>query len=410
MTSSSRLIYLDHAATTAVDPRVLEAMLPYLSNSFGNPSSTHYLGRQALSELKHARSTIANVLEAKPSEIVFTSGGTESDNLALRGAMFAGRGNHIITSAIEHHAVLHTCKQLADLFGVKITYVPVDRFGQVNPDDIGRAIKHDTCLISIMYANNEIGAIQPLEEIGKIAHSKRILFHTDAVQAPCTLSMSVNKLKVDMMSLSGHKIYGPKGIGVLYVRNGVPIKSTQTGGGHEQGLRAGTENMPGIVGFAKALYLVSEHRGPEIKRLTHLRDFLIQRIISSLPQAQLTGHPTCRLANSASFVFPGIQGQDIVRELDQANVMVSSASACTSCNATPSHVLLAMGYGGELSRGNLRLTLGIGNTREDVNSVMGVLPKIISRLSGYTLGIRQQSFKMQVVEPDQQSLFVSSRA
>jgi cysteine desulfurase len=382
MSSESRFIYMDHAATTAVDPRVLEAMLPYFTAKWGNPSSPYRFSEGARAGLDGARATVAHILGAKPPEVFFTSCGSESDNLALRGTVFAqrARGNHIITTPIEHHAIGHTVEQLVHNFGCEATYVPVDRYGVVDPDAIGRAITDKTVLISIMYANNEVGTIEPLAEIGKIAHAKGIPFHTDAVQAGGSLDLNVDNLQVDMLSLSGHKFYAPKGVGVLYVRQGIHLLPTQTGGGQERHLRAGTENIPYIVGLATALELAYAGLDGEVARLTALRDRLIQGVLQQIPDTHLTGHPTLRLPNSASFVFAGVEGEALLLQLDLAGVSASSGSACTSGESTPSHVLMAMGIETTLARGSLRLTLGRENTVEDVDYVLAVLPGILEKL------------------------------
>ena len=387
MSTEPRSIYLDHAATTAVDPRVVEAMLPYFTQGYGNPSSVYGLGGKARSALESARATVAGILGAKPSEIIFTSCGTESDNLALRGVAWArgrgrarGQGRHIVTTPIEHHAVMNTCHQLADEFGFRITHVPVDRWGMVDPDDVGRALTDETILISVMYANNEVGTIEPISEIGKIARSKGIPFHTDAVQAGGSLSLQVDDLGVDLLSLSGHKFYAPKGAGVLYVREGTQLLPVQTGGGQERGLRAGTENVPYAVGLATALKLAHENLEAEASRLTRLRDRLINGVLSSIPDAHLTGHPTRRLPNNASFVIEGVDGEALLLQLDLAGVAASSGSACASGEGEPSHVLSAMGIDATLARGSLRLTLGRESTGEDVDYVLSVLPGIVQRL------------------------------
>ncbi len=384
MTEKKRIVYMDHAATTPVDPRVLEAMLPYFSEKFGNASSIYSLGREARQAIEEARRTVAEILHAKPEEIIFTSCGSESDNLAIRGVAFAqrhrGRGNHIITSPIEHHAVGHTVEQLEKYFGFEVTYVPVDKYGVVDPDDVGRAIRDDTILITIMYANNEVGTIEPIAEIGKIARKKGIPFHTDAVQAAGALSLNVDELNVDLMSLSGHKFYAPKGIGILYVRKGTPLLPMQTGGGHEHNRRAGTENVPYIVGIATALKLAYEEFESNNSHVKRLRDKLIQGILERIPDAYLTGHPTNRLPNSASFIFKNAEGESILLGLDLKGVCASSGSACTSGSLEPSHVLLAMGIPPEDAHGSIRLTLGRENTDEDVDYVLEVLPPIVQRL------------------------------
>jgi len=357
-------------------------MLPYFSEVYGNASSLHTPGRQARQALEEARKTVAEILGTIPSSVVYTSCGTESDNLAIRGVAFSSRvtGGHIITSSVEHHAVLHTCQQLEQHFGFHVTYLPVDKHGLVNPDDVGRAITNRTILISIMYANNEIGTIQPLAEIGKIARSKGIPFHVDAVQAGGTLPLDVDSLNVDLLSLSAHKFYGPKGVGILYQRSSTELVPTQTGGEHEHGRRAGTENVAGAVGLATALKLAHEHREQENMRLAALRDRLIRTILDIVPNAYLTGHPSQRLANSASFAFAGIEGESLLLNLDLLGVAASSGSACTAGSAEPSHVLRATGLDAPLCHGSLRLTLGRQNTNEDVDHVLSILPSIVAKL------------------------------
>jgi cysteine desulfurase len=386
MQQPSKAIYLDHAATTAVDPRVVEAMLPHFNPKYGNASSIYRLGQEAAEAIDEARRTVADILGCEPREVLFTSCGTESDNLALRGVGWArrnlGKGNHIITSSIEHHAVSHTCEQLEKHFGFEITYLPVDKHGLVDPGDVGRAIKDNTILISIMYANNEVGTIEPIAEIGKVARQMGVPFHTDAVQAGGSLSLDVNELNVDLLSLSAHKFYGPKGIGVLYVRKGVPLLPTQTGGGHESNRRAGTENVPYIVGLATALKIAYEELEANNQRIAALRDRLIKGILESMDHAELTGHPTNRLPNNASFVFRYIEGESILLHLDLAGIYASSGSACSSGELEPSHVLLAMGIPPEVAHGSLRLTLGRENGQEDVEYVLETLPGIVQKLRG----------------------------
>ncbi len=381
-TSVRQPIYLDHAATTAVDPRVVEAMLPYFTASYGNPSSLYRLAAESKGAVDRARSTVAEILGARPSEIIFTSCGTESDNLALRGAAMAARtrGNHIITTPIEHHAVGNTCEQLARDFGFEVTYVPVDRHGLVDPEAVGRAITPRTVLVSVMYANNEIGTIEPIAEIGRIARRRGIVYHTDAVQAAGSLPLDVDALGVDMLSLSGHKFYAPKGIGVLYVRQGTPLLPIQTGGSQERGRRAGTENVPYIVGLATALRLAYDHLEAEVTRLQALRNRLIAGVLGRIPDTRLTGHPTRRLANNASFVFAGVEGESILLQLDLAGVAASSGSACASSEEGPSHVLTAIGLDPVAARGSLRLSLGRENTSADVDYVLDVLPGIVQKL------------------------------
>lgn len=382
MQKTARFVYLDHAATTAVDPRVVEAMLPYFTEKYGNASSIYAKGREAQQSMESARQTVAGFLHADAKEIIFTSCGSESDNLAIRGVAFASRdrGNHIITTSIEHHAVSHTCEQLHRKFGLEVTYLPVDKHGVVNPDDVGRAITDKTVLITIMYANNEVGTIEPIAEIGRIARAKNIPFHTDAVQAGGTLDLDVQKLNVDLLSLSAHKFYGPKGVGVLFQRRNTPLLPMQTGGGHERGWRAGTENVPYIVGLAAALELAYEHRDANAGRIAALRHRLVTGVLQAIPDCHLNGHPTNRLPNNANFAFLGIEGESIVLNLDLMGVAASSGSACSSASMEPSHVLVALGLPAELCHGSLRLSLGNENTEEDVDYVLSVLPGIVGKL------------------------------
>jgi cysteine desulfurase len=384
MDQSKQTIYLDHAATTAVDPRVVEAMLPYWTERYGNASSIYGLGQQAHQALEEARQTVAEILHCTPREVIWTSCGTESDNLALRGVAFerqqrAGK-NHIITSPIEHHAIGHTVEQLVKRFGFEATYVPVDGHGLVAPAHVEKAIRPETAIISVMYANNEVGTIQPIAEIGEIARERKIPFHTDAVQAGGTLSLDVDELKVDLLSLSAHKFYGPKGVGLLYARRGVPLLPMQTGGGHERNRRAGTENVAYIVGLATALCLAYDEAGEANARIARLRDRLVSGILERIPESRLSGHPVQRLPNSASFLFRYVEGESILLNLDQAGIAASSGSACTSGSLEPSHVLMAMGFAHEVAHGSLRLTLGKENTDEDIETVLEVLPGIIEKL------------------------------
>lgn len=376
------LLYLDHAATTATDPRVLEAMLPFFTKDYGNPSSLYRSAGRARQALQDARTTVAEVLGARPKEVVFTGCGTESDNLAIRGVALARRrqGRHIITTPIEHSAVLQTCQQLQQVFGYRVTYVPVDSTGMVDPDEVGRAITPETTLISVMYANNEVGTIQPIAEIGRIARQRGVIFHTDAVQAGGALDLDVERLHVDLLSLSGHKLYAPKGVGVLYVRQGTPILPTQTGGGQEFGLRSGTENVPYAVGMAHALRLAHDVRASEGERLRSLRERLIHGILEAVPGARLTGHPTERLPGNASFCFGGLEGEALLLRLDVEGICASTGSACASMEEAPSHVLTAMGIDVTEARGSLRLTLGRENDDEDVARVLRVLPRIVADL------------------------------
>jgi cysteine desulfurase len=381
---TERTVYLDHAATTAVDPRVVEAMLPYWTQHYGNASSIYRLGRDAQHAVDRARQRVAGILNCAPKEIVFTSCGTESDNLALRGVAFERRNragkNHIVTSPIEHHAIGHTVEQLEKHFGFEVTYVPVDQHGLVDPADIERALRPDTAIISIMFANNEVGTIQPIAQIGEITRAHKIPFHTDAVQAGGALSLDVKAQNVDLLSLSAHKFYGPKGVGLLYARQGVPFLPIQTGGGHERRRRAGTENVPYIVGLATALELATQELEESNARITRLRDRLIAGVLERIPDSQLSGHPTHRLPNNASFLFKYIEGESILLNLDMMGVAASSGSACTSGSLEPSHVLTAMGFPHEVAHGSLRLSLGKENSMEEIEYVLEILPGIVEKL------------------------------
>jgi cysteine desulfurase len=379
-----RFIYMDHAATTATDPRVVEAMIPYFSTYYGNPSSFYSIARETSKALKDSRQVIAEIMGVQAHEIVFTGCGSESDNMALRGVALArremGKGNHVITTPIEHHAVGHTVEQLEKHFGFDVTYLPVDEFGRVNPEDVGRAIRPDTVLVSVMYANNEVGTIEPVAEIGQIARAKGIPFHTDAVQAGGTLNIRPDDLNVDLLALSAHKFYGPKGVGLLYVRDGTPLLPTQTGGGQEGKRRAGTENTACIVGMARAMSLAYDHSESNNARIAALRNRLVQGLLDQIPETCLTGHPSDRLPNSASFTFKYVEGEAILLNLDVAGVAASSGSACTTGSEEPSHVLAAMGVPAEEAHGALRLTLGNENTEADVEYVLDILPRAIHKL------------------------------
>ncbi len=379
---SERTIYLDHAATTALDPRVLEAMIPYFTTEYGNASSIYTLGRHAMQAIDSAREQVAEILGSRPTEVTFTGCGSESDNLAIKGMAYASqkKGNHLITTQIEHHAVLHTCQYL-ERFGFKTTYLSVDDYGRVNPDDVARAITDQTILVSVMYANNEIGTIEAVAEIGRICRAKKVPFHIDAVQAGGALPIVVATLNADLLSLSAHKFYGPKGIGILYTRQGMRILPQLQGGSQERGRRAGTENVAGIVGAATALRLAYEELPEVTPRLIALRDRLIEAILR-IPASRLTGHPTGRLPNNASFCFEGVEGESILLNLDLLSIAASTGSACTSGSVDPSHVLIALGLPPEWSHGSLRLTLGKENTEEDVETVISVLPGIIEKLRG----------------------------
>jgi len=379
------MIYLDHSATTAVDPRVVAAMAPLWSELYGNPSSIYGLGRKAAAALGDARSRVAALLNCQPGEIVFTSGGTESDNLALRGVGLAqaARGRrHIITTPIEHHAVLHTAADLAEHFDFDVTYVPVDRYGLVDPASVAASIRPDTALISVMAANNEVGTIEPVAEIGAIARRHGVPFHTDAVQAPGHLPLDVSSLNVDLLALSAHKFYGPKGVGLLYIRRGVKLAPVQTGGNQERGRRSGTENVPYIVGMAHALELAQGELQSRTSRLGALRERLAVGLFDRIPDVELSGHPTRRLPGHLSLVVHGVEAEGILIALDLAGVAASSGSACSSGAPTASHVLTAMGFTSQDAMGALRLTLGRENTEADVDLVVETLPEIVARVRG----------------------------
>jgi cysteine desulfurase len=376
-------IYLDYAATTPLDPRVLEAMMPYMTEHFGNPNSIHSFGREARRAIDEAREKIAQLLNCQPSEIVFTSGGTESDNLVLRGVAEAYRhkGNHIVTTAIEHHAVLRTCKALEDM-GFFVTYLPVDEHGLISPEQVAEAVNERTILVSVMHANNEIGTIEPIAEIVRAVKEKRpdIIVHTDAVQTVGHIPVDIQELGVDLLSFSAHKFYGPKGIGGLFVRKGVRLVPQITGGGQERNRRSGTENVAAIVGMAKALELAVEEMPTELPRLQALRDELITGVLSRIPETRLNGHPTLRLPHNANFSFRGIEGEALLLQLDLNGIAASSGSACSSGSLEPSHVLLALGLDYELAIGSLRITLGRFTTREHILRLLDLLPKVVEKL------------------------------
>jgi cysteine desulfurase len=373
-------IYLDHAATTPVAPRVVEAMLPYFTTEFGNPGGVYALGRRAAKAVDDARETVARILNCRPTEVIFTGGGSEADNLALRGiaASQRKRGNHIITSSIEHHAVLNTCQAL-EREGFRVTYLPVDSDGRTRVADLEAALAEDTILVSIMLANNEVGTIQPIAQMAALCRARRIPFHTDAVQGGGLLPLDVAALHVDALSLSAHKFYGPRGVGILYLRTGARITPEITGGSQERNRRAGTENVAGIVGAATALALAQDERETEAARLVALRDRLIEGVLR-LEGSRLTGHPTDRLANNASFAFEGIEGESLLLNLDVAGIAAASGSACTSAIVDPSHVLVALGLDDAWNRGHLRLTLGHSSTDSDITSVLEELPGMIASL------------------------------
>jgi cysteine desulfurase len=376
-----RNIYFDHSATTPVHPLVAEEMFRCVNNIYGNPSSIHSFGREAKKNLEDAREKVARGIGANPEEIVFTSGGTESDRLAIRGAVAGSlkKGNHIITSAVEHHAVLDTCKAL-EKEGFELTVLPVDEYGMVDPGHLANSIKDNTILITIMHANNEVGTIQPISAIGRIAREKGVLFHTDAVQSMGKIPVNVDDLEVDLLSLSGHKIYAPKGVGALYIRRGTHWRPVDFGGGQERKRRPGTENLPGIVALGKAVELAVGDIKKEAARLTLLREQIIKEILKRIPHTKLIGHPAMRLPNHVSLIFEYIEGESLLLSLDMKGVAASSGSACTSGSIEPSHVLLAMGIPHEIAHGSLRITMGRINNEEDVRDFVDIMPPIVERL------------------------------
>ncbi len=376
-----KLIYLDNAATTATRPQVLEAMLPYFGEYYGNAASIYRFAGKSTKAVDEARRTVADALGAKKGEIYFTGGGSESDNWALKATAFAKKeeGKHIITSKIEHHAILHTC-QFLEKNGFEVTYLDVDGNGLVQPEKLEQAIREDTILVSIMFANNEIGTIQPIAELARIAHKHGALFHTDAVQAFCHVPIDVNELEIDMLSASGHKFGGPKGVGIMYLRDTVKIGSFIHGGAQERGKRAGTHNTPGIVGFAKAVELATANMEESARKETELRDYLIDGILAKVPYTRLNGHRTKRLSNNANFSFRFIEGESLLILLDQHGICGSSGSACTSGSLDPSHVLLAIGLPHEIAHGSLRLTLSAETTKEEIDYTIETVAKIVERL------------------------------
>ncbi|KAB8142286.1 cysteine desulfurase NifS [Chloroflexia bacterium SDU3-3] len=390
---AERFVYLDHAATTPADPEVVAAMLPYFTEQFGNPSSIHQAGRAALAALDQSRETVARVLNAHRKEIVFTGGGSEADNLAVKGVAqalrLAGRGGHVITSAIEHHAVLNAVESLAEQ-GFETTVLPVDARGLVRPDDLRAAIRPDTAIVSIMYANNEIGTIQPIAELGTICHQAGVIFHTDAVQAAGSLTLDVQALNVDLLSIAAHKFYGPKGVGALYVRHGVPLSPQVNGGGQERRRRAGTENIAGIVGLAHALASAEASRQQYLAHCQPLRDRLIGQILERVPFTALNGDDAQRLPNNVNIAFDYIEGESLLLLLDQQGIAASSGSACTSGALEASHVLLALGSPEEQAVGSVRFTLGKHTTAEDVEYVLETLPPLVERLRSVSPAYRER--------------------
>lgn len=378
---ADRLIYLDHAATTYVRPEVLEEMMPYFGVKYGNASSIYSIGRESKRAIEEARERVARAIGAQTREIYFTGSGTEADNWALKGVAYANRqkGNHIITTAIEHPAVMQTCKYL-ESDGFEVTYLPVDEYGMVTADQVREAIKPSTILVSVMIANNEIGTIQPIAEIGKVAREKNVYFHTDAVQAVGSVKINVEEMNIDILSLSGHKFYGPKGAGALYIKKGVKISSFIHGGHQERGRRASTENVPGIVGLGKAIEIAVNRIDEMSAKLTALRDRTIKGLMERIPHTRLNGHPTQRLPGNVNLSFEFIEGESLLLMLDIKGIAASSGSACTSGSLDPSHVLLAIGLPHEIAHGSLRMTFGEDNTDEDVDTILEVVPQIVQRL------------------------------
>jgi len=374
-------IYMDYAATTPMQPEVVQAMQPYFSQRFGNPSSVHSMGQEAKDAVDEARRKVAALIAGKPEEVIFTGGGTEADNQAVKGVCLANkdRGSHIITSSIEHHAVLNTCNYMKEL-GFDLTVVPVDKYGMVDPDSIKKSITARTLLVSVMHANNEVGAIQPIEEIGRITRQAGVYFHVDAVQTAGHLQIDVDKLGIDLLSASAHKLYGPKGVGMLYVREGTRIASLLHGGEQENDRRAGTENVPGIVGFGKAAEIALADMQEEGARLTKYRDRLIDSITERMSDVYLNGHRTSRLPNNANFSFDFIEGESILMYLDAEGICASTGSACSSASSEPSHVLLALGIPVERARGSVRFSLGKWTSAEDIDKVVEALPRIVEKL------------------------------
>lgn len=387
MSSPGKLVYMDHAATTPLRSEALEAMLPYFTESYGNPSSIYTLAQESRKAIDDARESVAHLIGARISELVFTSGGTESDNAALKGVAFALRnlGNHIITTSIEHHAVLHTCHQL-EQFGFEVTYLPVDRHGLVDPEDVRAAVTDQTVLVSVMMANNEIGTIEPISDVARVVkeeaerRGRAIPVHTDAVQAAGALDVNVRALGVDLLSMSAHKFYGPKGVGALYVKRGTPFEAQQMGGGQERQRRSGTENVPGIVGMAEAFRLACEEREYESQRLAALRDRVIAGLEERVPRVRLNGHRTLRLPNNVNMSIESVEGEPVLLGLDFAGISASSGSACSSASLEPSHVLLAIGLPADLAQGSLRITLGRDTTDSDVDYLLDTLPALVAKL------------------------------
>jgi len=384
MKTDKRHIYLDYAATTPVDNRVLDKMLPFFTRSFGNPSSIHFFGQQAETALEEAREKVAGCLGCHPKEVIFTSCGSESDNLAFRGIALArnmqNQANHLLISPVEHHAVTRTAQQLANQYGFELEYLPVDEFGKVNPLDVASRLRRSTAIVSVIHANNEIGTVNPIKEIGLVCREAGVPFHTDSVQAAGYLPVSVDDLNVDALSLGAHKFYGPKGVGALYLRRGTPLLPILTGGSQEANRRAGTHNIPYIAGLAEALILSQTERDARIKHVEPMRDHLVANVLEGVPGSQLTGHPRERLPNHASFVFEGVDGNSLLMLLDVAGYACSSGSACKTGDPEPSDVLLALNLPHSLALGSLRVTLGMGNSTGEIESFLYELPLMVERV------------------------------
>ena len=376
-----RKVYLDNAATTALSPKVLKQMMPYLTTIYGNPSSPHSFGQEARRGVEHARDQVAKALNALPEEIIFTGCGTESDNTVLFGVAerYKSKGNHIITTNVEHHAILHTCETL-EKRGIEVTYLPVDENGMVTAEQVANAITDKTILVSIMFANNEVGTIMPIAEIGKVCRERGVLFHTDAVQAVGHVPIDVKAMNIDMLSMSAHKFHGPKGVGALYMKKGIRLPAYVMGGAQERNRRAGTENVVGVVGLGAAIELATQNLEESAARMTKLRDKLIAGIAERIPEVKLNGHPTLRLPNNVNYSIKYIEGESILLMLDMNGIAASSGSACTSGSLDPSHVLLALGLSHEVAHGSVRLTLSDETTEEDIDYVLEVLPKVAERL------------------------------
>ena len=373
------MIYLDNAASTQIHEDVLNSMLPYLKEQYGNPSSIHRYGRLAHKAIEKARKQIASLINAEPSEILFTSGGTESNNTALMGISMKTPSSQIITSSIEHDAILEPCKKLSQN-GFDVVYLPVDKLGMVSPLELENQISEDTCIVSIMFGNNEVGTIQPISEITKICHKNKIPFHTDAVQAVGKTPIDVKELDIDLLSISSHKLYGPKGIGALYIKNGIDIEPVILGGGQENGLRSGTENVANIVGFGKACEIAENNLQENISHMKNLRDSLVENVLHKIPEVTLNGHPTSRLPNNAHFTFLGVNGEDLIIKLDEYGIAASTGSACSVNTQKVSHVLQAMGFSHEQITGSLRLTVGIFNDQKEIDQTVDVLTNVVQEL------------------------------